>query len=43
MAKGYGNLGLIYRARGELDQAQELWTKARDLYAKIGMPQMVKT
>ena len=25
-----------------LERARELWTKARDLFAKIGMPHMVK-
>lgn len=27
---------------GELERARELWTKARDLYARIGMPHRVE-
>ena len=42
MAIQYGNLGIIFATRGELDEAGKRWTKARDLYAKIGMPQMVE-
>ena len=42
MVKQYANLGLIAEDRGELDRARELWTKAGDLFAKIGMPQEVK-
>ncbi|MCH9001991.1 MAG: hypothetical protein IIC02_05395 [Planctomycetes bacterium] len=38
----YSNLGGIFHTRGELVEACKLWTKARDLFAKIGMPQMVE-
>jgi tetratricopeptide (TPR) repeat protein len=41
-APAYGNLGLIYRTRGDLAEARKLWTQSGDLYAKIGMPDMVK-
>ncbi len=37
-----GKLGLIFQTRGELDKARKLWTKALDLFAKIGMPHMVE-
>jgi hypothetical protein len=42
MAAEYGYLGLVAAGRGDLDRARELWTKARDLYAKIGMPHEVE-
>ena len=42
IAQEYCNLGLIFQTRGDLDEARKLWTKARDLYAKIGMPLMVE-
>lgn len=38
----YGNIGVVYETRGDLIAARDHWTKARDLYAKIGMPQMVE-
>ena len=28
--------------RGDVERARELWSKARELYARIGMPHMVK-
>jgi len=42
MAKAYSNLGVIYKERGDFKQARDLWTRARDLSAKIGMPHMMK-
>ena len=42
MAINYGNLGLVYKTRGDGPVARDFWTKARDLYARIGMPHMVK-
>ena len=42
MASKYGNLGLVFRTRGDLEEARKLWTKARDLYAKIGIPHMIE-
>ena len=42
MARGHANLGLIYESRGDADEARRLWTTARDIYAKIPMPHMVK-
>ncbi len=41
MANQYANLGLIYETRGDLKEARTHWTRARDLYEKIGMPHMV--
>jgi hypothetical protein len=41
MAGEYGNLGAIHAQRGDLAGARELWTKARDLFARIGMPHWV--
>ncbi len=42
MANHSSNLGLIFEARGDVDEARKLWTKARDLYTKIGMPHRVE-
>ena len=42
MAAHYVNQGRIFQIRGDLDEARKLWTKSRDLYAKIGMPHMVE-
>lgn len=42
MASDYGNLGIVYQMRGDLGKAKEYWEKARDLYEKIGVPDMVK-
>ena len=41
MANNYGNLGNLAAKRGELDEARANWERARDLFAEIGMPQMV--
>ncbi len=41
MATDCGNLGLIYQTRGDLKEARTLWTRARDLYEKIGIPHKV--
>ncbi len=38
IANDYVNLGSLAEDRGESELAREPWTKARDLYAKIGMP-----
>ncbi|MEE9212725.1 MAG: tetratricopeptide repeat protein, partial [Phycisphaeraceae bacterium] len=42
MANAYSNLGVIYQTRGDPAGARELWVKARDLFAQIGMPHMVE-
>jgi Tfp pilus assembly protein PilF len=38
MAINYGNLGLVYEKRGELDKAEEVWKKSLRLYQAIGHP-----
>ena len=42
VARHYTNLGRLFVARGDLDEARTHWTKARDLYARIGIPHMVE-
>ncbi len=41
-ADNLGNLGAIAETRGDSTEARRLWVEARDLFAKIGMPQMVE-
>ncbi len=36
MASQYGNLGNIYRTRGELDKAEEYYRKALDINKDLG-------
>jgi Flp pilus assembly protein TadD len=36
MASDYGNLGLIYRTRGDLDTAEEMLRKALALFEQVG-------
>ena len=36
MAIAYGNLGLVYRTRGELVKAIEVWQKSLTLFTEIG-------
>jgi len=43
MARQYGKLGRIAKVRGDIGRARELWTQARDLFAKIGVPHQVET
>ena len=42
MASDYGNLGWVYKKRGDVEKARGYWVKAVDLYKRIGMPHMVK-
>ncbi len=42
MANACANLGLICKQRSDLTGARAYWEKARDLYARVGMPHMVK-
>ncbi|MHC4251043.1 MAG: tetratricopeptide repeat protein [Planctomycetota bacterium] len=42
MAYEYKNLGTVYEARGDENAAREHWTKARDLYTKLGMAEDTK-
>lgn len=37
-----GNLGNLYKTRGDVDLACENWAKSRDLYAEIGIAGMVE-
>lgn len=41
MANQYANLGTVAKAQGDLKRTRELWTKARDLYTRVGIPQVV--
>jgi len=41
MAAAYGNLGNVLRSRSDPTGARGMWTKSRDLYAKLGNKQMV--
>lgn len=44
MAVNYGNLGIIYQTRGELDRAEEMYLKALALFRDVGMePEIKKT
>jgi len=38
MANAYGNLGIVYQDRGELDRAEDLYRKARVLFQEIRSP-----
>ncbi|MGH8473677.1 MAG: tetratricopeptide repeat protein [Gammaproteobacteria bacterium] len=41
-AAAYGNLGLIYGTRGELDRAEEMYRKALALCKAVGAAPQVK-
>jgi tetratricopeptide (TPR) repeat protein len=41
MAAQYGNLGLVYRARGDLDAAEEMLKKALAIYEALGLKQRI--
>ncbi len=36
MAKQYGNLGILYKARGDLEQAEAMFRKAKELKKAMG-------
>ena len=38
MAINYGNLGLIYKEKGQKDKAHEYWEKALEIFERIGIP-----
>jgi len=40
MPINYSNLGVIYERRGDPAEARRFWTKARDIYARLGNPSM---
>ena len=42
MASDYGNLGNIYKSRGELDKACDYWNKSLALFSKIDAKEQVR-
>jgi Tfp pilus assembly protein PilF len=36
MAKAYGNLGVVYKSRGELDKAEQMYRKALAINEALG-------
>ena len=36
MANAYGNLGVVYKTRGDPDRAEELWVKSLGLFKEVG-------
>ncbi len=42
IATQYANLGILHKEKGDLVNAREYWTMARDLFAKIGMQRELK-
>ena len=36
MASDYGNMGIVYQIRGDLDKAEEVWTMSLELFESIG-------
>jgi hypothetical protein len=38
----FGSLGIVAAQGGDIPGARELWTKSRDLYARIGAKHMVE-
>jgi hypothetical protein len=42
MASEYGNLGNVYKRRGELDGAEEMYHKALALFKAVGAAPRVK-
>jgi Flp pilus assembly protein TadD len=44
IANAYGNLGIMYQIRGDLDKAEAKYLKALSLFQQIGaMPQVEQT
>jgi Tfp pilus assembly protein PilF len=42
MASQYGNLGIVYKARGDLDRAEEMHRKSLELFTSIGSKPMIE-
>jgi tetratricopeptide (TPR) repeat protein len=42
MATNHINLGLVHKLSGDLSSARGAWTRARDLYAEVGVPTKVQ-
>ena len=38
MASVYGNLGIVYQTKGDLEGARTVWEKALVLFDEIGSP-----
>ena len=36
MARDYGNLGIVYEKRGEMDKAEAAWKQSLSLYQEMG-------
>ncbi len=36
IASQYGNLGVLYKTRGDLDRAEQMYRKSLDLFREIG-------
>jgi tetratricopeptide (TPR) repeat protein len=41
-ANQYGNLGSVYKQRGDIGKAREYWEKTLALYKKIGIQNKVE-
>ena len=37
-AIAYGNMGLVFKTQGDLEQAQDLWQRALVLFTELGSP-----
>jgi Tfp pilus assembly protein PilF len=42
MARQYGNLGIVYKTRGDLDRAEEMYKKSLELFVLIGSKPMIE-
>ncbi|MCH9002486.1 MAG: tetratricopeptide repeat protein, partial [Planctomycetes bacterium] len=43
MANGYGNLGLIFLKRGDLDDAEKMQRKAMEIEKRLGRQEGIAT
>ncbi|MCH7929438.1 MAG: hypothetical protein IIA01_02910 [Proteobacteria bacterium] len=42
MANAYGNLGVVYKTRGEIDRAEEMWVKSLGLFNEVGAARRIE-
>ena len=42
MGNDYGNLGIVYQTRGDLDRAEEMYEKSLELFTSIGSKPMIE-
>ena len=42
VAVATGNLGLIYKTRGELDKTRDVWKKSKSLFLAMGADHMAE-